>query len=362
MSAGDQKQEEHRHHHHSHTHHHRHSHEARVRRRNFLAASCAAVVLAAGVCAGIFYQAWEKHQSYQVTAENTYDASTSSYRKITWNGEEYTYNNLVTCILYAGVDSTGKMEASVQYGNKARADSIALVVLDKYNDRLSVLAINRDTMTQIRRYSMTGNDDGLYTSHIGYAYTWGDGGEVSCENLCEAVSLLLGGIPILDYVVTNQDSMTYINNLVGGVTVTVPNSELAEEYPELYEGAQVQLDDTNIRAFLQYRDTSEDFSNEGRMERQQTYVTAYIETVRGMNTSQIEEAWDNLADMDDYMQTSITENKYLDLAELVQELEFTDDSYIQLEGEDEAGELHDEFYADEDALQELIIDLFYIRD
>ena len=39
--------------------------------------------------------------------------------------------------------------------------------------------------------------------------------------------------------------------------------------------------------------------------------------------------------------------------------ELTDDSFIQLEGQDQTGELHDEFYPDEEALQQLIIDLFY---
>lgn len=36
----------------------------------------------------------------------------------------------------------------------------------------------------------------------------------SCESLCEAVSLLFGEIPVNRYIVTNQDSMPYINNLV----------------------------------------------------------------------------------------------------------------------------------------------------
>lgn len=125
----------------------------------------------------------------------------------------------ITNILYAGVDSTGKLEASSQYGNKARADSIALVVMDEKNRRMTILSINRDTMTDIRRYTMNGNDKGLYTTHIGYAYSYGDGGKVSCESLCEAVSLLLGDIPVKRYVVTNQDSMPYINELAGGITL-----------------------------------------------------------------------------------------------------------------------------------------------
>ncbi|MCD8075342.1 MAG: LCP family protein [Lachnospiraceae bacterium] len=362
----DNTQEHHHEHHHGHHHHHhRHHHSSRsrrVKRRNFLLSSALIVLLVGGIAGVMIRQAWVRQQSLQVTAENTYDMSEEGYREITVDGETWRYNNLVTTVLFAGIDSTGKMETSARYGSAARADSIELIVMDKYNSRLTIVAISRDTMTQIRRYSSIGNDDGLYTSHLGYAYTWGNGGTVSCESLTEAVSLLFDGIPILDYVVMNQDSMVYVNDLVGGITVTVPNSELAEEYPELTEGAVVTLDASNVRAFLQYRDTSEDFSNEGRMERQQAYITAYIETVRQMSSSEIESAWESLTEMEDYLQTSITKSQYLELAELVQSLDFSESDYIQLSGEDEAGELHDEFYVDEEALQELILELFYIKD
>ncbi|MCD8015069.1 MAG: LCP family protein [Lachnospiraceae bacterium] len=345
----------------------------------YTAAIIFVAVLATG---GVLVRTWQNQKNLQVTAGSvgddeeskgvedsessddsgsTSDMATGSYREVVYNGETYTYNNLVTCILYAGVDSTGEMKSSSSYGYKARADSIELVVLDKYNQRISVLAINRDTMTEVRRYRISGKDDGLYTTHIGYAYYWGDGGEASCENLCEAVSLLLGGVPILQYVVTNKDSMTWINDLVGGVTVTVPNSELEELYPEFAEGAVVTLDDTNVSAFLQYRDTSEDFTNEGRMDRQQVYITAYIEQVQQMDLDAFEDAWESMEEMEGYVQTSVTKSQYLDLAELVLSLDFSDGNYIQLAGEDEAGELHDEFLVDEEALQETIIDLFYIK-
>lgn len=283
----------------------------------------------------------------------------SGYRDITYKGEKYHYNNLITSILYAGVDSTGKMEAKAQYGNKARADSIQLVVMDEKKNRISVVSVSRDTMTDIRQYSLDGTDMGLYKTHIGYAYTYGDGGEVSCNNLCEAVSLLFGGVPINRYVVTNQDSMPYINELVGGVTVTVPNSDLEEQYPEFYEGAQVTLDDTTIRPFLQYRDTSIDFSNEGRMERQRAFAVAYADKVKALDQSHLEELWDSLDSMKDYLQTSITKNQYINLIDFVRKTELTDDSFIDLEGQDQLGEDHDEFYPDEIALQELILELFY---
>lgn len=318
---------------------------------------CAVVVAVAGI---FVWRQQVKQGAMQVTASNSHDVG-SGYRNIEYNGEKYRYNNLVTTVLVAGIDSTGTMEGTVQYGNKARADSISLVVMDQRSGKMTVIAINRDTMTDIRRYSLNGNDEGLYTTHIGYAYSYGDGGDVSCENLCEAVSLLFGEVPIRNYVVVNQDSVTWLNDLIGGVTVTVPNSDLEKEYEDFYEGAVVTLDDSNVLTYLQYRDTEEDYSNEGRMERQEAYITAYINKAKALSTTELEDVWDSLEGIEDYLQTNITRNKYLDLIDVFEDVEFSEANYEQLTGSDAEGALHDEFYPDEEALQEKIIELFYIK-
>ena len=343
-------------------HHHHHGIWYRMRRwmrhnKKFAAAAAllCVVVLSAG---GFFLLHSQKEQSrLHVTAGNSVDMK-GGYRTITWKDKDYQYNSLITTILYAGLDSTDPLKASETYSNKARADSVSVVILDKKKKKMSILALNRDTMTEIRRYTRTGEDMGTYVSHLGYAYSYGDGGEVSCEDLKEAVENLLG-ISIDEYAVTNQSSITSINDLVGGVTVTVPNDDLAAMYPELKKGAVVTLDDSNVKDFLQHRDTAADFSNEGRIERQQAYVTAYVDLLKNRLASEPDQLWQEIGQMNDYLQTSITKNKYLSLARLLEKVSFTDADYYRPTGKDSAGELHDEFYVDEDALQQLVIDLFY---
>lgn len=343
-------------------HHHHHSIWYRMRRwmrhnKKFAAAAVllCIVVLSAG---GFFLLHSRREQSrLHVTAGNSVDMK-GGYRTITWKDKEYQYNSLITTILYAGLDSTDPLKASETYSNKARADSVSVVILDKKKKKMSILALNRDTMTEIRRYTRTGEDMGTYVSHLGYAYSYGDGGEVSCEDLKEAVEKLLG-ISIDEYAVTNQSSITSINDLVGGVTVTVPNDDLAAMYPELKKGAVVTLDDSNVKDFLQHRDTAADFSNEGRIERQQAYVTAYVDLLKNRLASEPDQLWQEIGQMNDYLQTSITKNKYLSLARLLEKVSFTDADYYRPTGKDSAGELHDEFYVDEDALKQLVIDLFY---
>lgn len=317
------------------------------------------LVLAAAAGTGIWIaHALRTQQARHVTAGNSVNMG-SGYRHINYNGKNYQYNTLITTVLYAGIDSEGAIEPGQSYTGAPRADSINLVILDEKDKTMTIMALNRDTMTDIRRYTVSGKDRGTYVSHLGLAYTYGDGGEASCENLREAVSELLYGIPINEYVITNRSSLPYLNDLVGGVTVTVPNSDLAADYPEFQEGAAVTLTDENIETFLRSRDTGEDFSNDGRMERQRAFMTAYTEQFTDLAKEDPNGLWNQMEEMEKYVQTSITKNKYLDLAGTLEQVSFTPDNYYTPEGEDLLGELHDEFYADEDALLEQVISLFY---
>ena len=338
-------------------HHHRKSRHQR-KKQKMLILGLAAAVIFVGLAATVVVNKLKEQKNYHVTGTNSVDVG-AGYRYTEYNGKKYQYNNRVTTLLYAGLDSFDELKQTATYGDKARADSIMLIVLDEVSKKMSVVAINRDTMTEVHRFSRKGDDLGVYVTHLGYAYTNGDGGEASCENLKTAVSTLFNNLPIDGYMVSNQTSIVMINDLVGGVTVTVPNDDLAAKYPELTTGNVVTLDESNVRAYVQQRDTAVDFSNEGRIERQKSFVLSFMDEFGTMVKEDASSVWDSLEACSDWMQTDITKNRYLSLADAFSQTSLTPDSYYILEGEDQLGELHDEFYYDEDALQELIINLFY---
>ena len=338
-------------------HHHRKSRHQRKKQKMLILGLAAAVVLV-GLAAAVVVNKLKEQKNYHVTGANSVDVG-AGYRYTEYNGKKYQYNNRVTTLLYAGLDSFDELKQTATYGDKARADSIMLIVLDEASKKMSVVAINRDTMTDVHRFSRNGGDLGTYVTHLGYAYANGDGGTASCENLKTAVSNLFNNLPIDGYMVSNQTSIVMINDLVGGVTVTVPNNDLATQYPELTEGNIVTLDESNVRAYVQQRDTAVDFSNEGRIERQKSFVLSFMDEFGTLVRDNSTQVWDELEECSNWMQTDITQNKYLSLADAFSQTNLAPDSYYILEGEDQLGELHDEFYYDEDALQELIIKLFY---
>ena len=339
-------------------HRHHHGSSRRKQKRKMILVCTLAVAFVVCLLGFAVKQKLDRQKSYHVSGSNSIDVG-AGYRYTEYNGKKYQYNNRVTTLLYAGLDTYDELKQTAAYGDKARADSIMLIVLDEVSKKISVVAINRDTMTEVHRFSRNGNDLGTYVTHIGYAYANGDGGKASCENLKTAVSSLIGGLPISGYIVSNLNSIAMINDLVGGVTVTVPNDDLASKYPELTAGSIVTLDESNVRAYVQQRDTEVDFSNEGRIERQKSFVLSFMDSFGKLVKENSTQVWDKLEESSDWMQTDITKNRYLSLADAFSQTSLTPDSYYILEGEDQLGELHDEFYYDEDALQELIINLFY---
>ena len=352
----------HHHHHHHHHRHHRRGPFARLRRR--MKKHKKEVALVAGLVVlvllffGYFaYRNMSSQKSLHVESGNSYDMG-AGYRNVVYNGRKYEYNQLITTVLYVGVDSLGEMQTFSRIGMAPLSDSVSLVVFDKKRQKMSIISINRDTICRIRRYSLMMDYWEYYESQLAYAYAFGDGAEISINNVVETVSNLLG-VPIDDYVITNRDSIAGLNDLVGGVDVVVPNDDLVSRYPEMKTGNTVHLNADNVASFVRYRDTSVDFSNATRLERQKAFINSYVDKLQDMLPGKAEEFWDQMSGIEHFMQTSITRNKYLKYAKLVSALDYGEGDFIQLPGEYVQGKQHHEFYVDVDEMRATIMDLFY---
>ena len=75
-------------------------------------------------------QKLDRQKSYHVSGSNSIDVG-AGYRYTEYNGKKYHYNNRVTTLLYAGLDTYDELKQTAAYGDKARADSIMLIVLDE---------------------------------------------------------------------------------------------------------------------------------------------------------------------------------------------------------------------------------------
>ena len=302
----------------------------------------------------------KKQEQMQLIAQNQVNVG-SGYRDITYQGKRYRYNTRITTILFAGVDSDEPLVPTARFTVAPRADSISLIVLDEYHHRMTLIALNRDTMTKIRRYTLNGRDRGMFTDHLGYAYTYGDGGTVSCSNLCEAVSQLLYSIPVNEYIVTSRAALPMLGKIIGPVKVTIPNNDLFDLDSSFEAGKQVIIDAANLEFFVRSRDTAVDLSNVGRMERQQAYISAAIEQIKYLFETNPSEMWNTVETAERSLITNITRSRYLDLLRVLKNTTYTKNDYYTPEGSQVVGAEHDQFYPDEAALLSKIVDIFYIK-
>ncbi len=279
---------------------------------------------------------------------------------ISYRGELYERKPTVKAILCIGVDSSGPMEKKVT-GAGGQADGIFLVAHDVAANRVKVLMIPRDTMTPITLTDLSGNVLGKDVQHITLAYGYGDGRELSCERLSEAVSGLLSGLEIDGYLAMNTSLIPELNDMVGGVTVLVTVDGMERSDPSFVKGARVTLHGKQAEKFVRFRDSRIAHSAVTRMDQQKQYLQGYFTALRqkalvddGIITKIM-----NVVERE--MVTNMPKDGYLKmgLAVLEGQDSLTGDDILTIPGKAVETERFDEFHHDPDGTLEMVLDLFY---
>ncbi len=281
-------------------------------------------------------------------------------RFIHYNGDRYRYRDDISTLLVIGIDDNDDEEESSldkYYRNSSQADFLLLVVFDKTAKSYKVIQINRDSMASIRTYDIMGDYAGTNIAQISLSHTYGDGGESSCEDTVYAVSNLLFGIDVDNYISITTDVVPILNDLVGGVDVPIED-DFSGVDDTLVMGRTVHLQGQHALVFIRARrDMVDDDSNEARMRRQHTYLYALEEAMRDSFMDNHSFAVDAYEAVSDHTITNIDVSDIPSLAYEFASYEF--EGIVNIEGESSMGERYIEFYVDEEALQELVIREFY---
>jgi anionic cell wall polymer biosynthesis LytR-Cps2A-Psr (LCP) family protein len=120
-----------------------------------------------------------------------------------------------------GIDRYGPVTKAENEISGGQSDGMFLLVCDKSKQKMSVIAINRNTMTDVEVYDEEGNLRGTYQRQICLQHAYGDGMRVSCLRSVDAVSNLFYDIPISGYLSLNMDGISLMNDAVGGVTLEI---------------------------------------------------------------------------------------------------------------------------------------------
>ena len=193
------------------------------------------------------------------------------------DGKSYYPRQDITVILLAGIDESGKAEASGSYNNPGEADVVTLLVFDNTNKKLDLITLNRDTMMEIPVLGVTGQNAGTVTGQLALAHTYGSGLKDSADNLQKAVSEYCYDLQINYFITLRMDAIGILNDAVGGVEVDI-TEDFSQIDPTMT--GKVRLTAEQAQIYLQMRRGVGDQLNVSRMERQEKYMRAFAEAFR----------------------------------------------------------------------------------
>ena len=313
-------------------------------------------IIAAVICV-VFILIYMKNDSESkinfLSTEPVMGTGMTEYRKVEVNGKEYKYNTDIISMLCLGIDAQDA-------GMTGQSDALMLILFDRGEKRMKVIGISRDSMVPIRVFDALGSEIGWDTQQLALAYAYGRTKEKGCFLSLEAVSRMLQGIPVIYYSAANISTIPLFHDVVGEITVQVP--EIDENYSDMniIGGELLTLTSANVEEFIRTRDTEQMYSNKGRMQRQKVYIEAYLDRMKTLLEKDFENTLKKLENVYGNVITNVGVNEIPTFAEMILTYEFDPEKdYFIVEGEDREGKYHDELYVDEEALEQLIMQIFY---
>lgn len=280
---------------------------------------------------------------------------TTGKKTVIRNGIEYFPRQDITVTLVMGIDQNGPVQDSGYYRNEGAADLVMLLIFDEEAKNYSILYLNRDTMVQMPVLGIDGRPAGTNYAQLALSHTFGNGLENSCENVKKTVSDFLYGLQIDYYLSMNMDAISVMNDAVGGVTVTV-TEDFSKVDPTIPMG-QVTLKGQQAINYVRTRKNVGDQLNISRIERQKDYIQGFMASFKNateQNTNLMVSAYEEISP---YMVTDCSVNALNGM--LSRYKDFTLRQIVTPEGENVLGNEYYEFHVDEEALDKLILELFY---
>lgn len=273
-----------------------------------------------------------------------------------YNGKQYIRRDDLSTLLILGIDDP-ELQETDSVRNTSQADLILVAVFDPVTENCTVIQLNRDTMCDLPFRTEDGRMLYRPREQLALAHTYGNGLEESCENTVYAVSRLLYDVPIDNYFALTMDAIPTLTNVVGGVTVHVVDDFTGVD-DSLIQGETVTLTSENAENFVRSRKGMPDNkSNLNRMARQREYMVGFVKALKEAISQNQDFVLDAYVAVSDSLVTDCTINELSDLGSRFSEYDLSE--IISPPGESVSGEKFLEYNLDEEALQELVLDVFY---
>lgn len=326
------------------------------------------LVLAAAALGSYFYLRWSGEKALSEHAGDQVEVITAPKdvtleddgKTVTYHGKKYRKNENIINILCMGIDKDSLQETGIT-GENGQADTLMVVALDKVTGEMSMLNISRDTMVDVDIYNTNSEYARTDEMQLCLAFAYGDGKESSCKNVITSVSRVLYGMPIHAYAAIDISAIPVLNDAVGGVEVTVLEDMTGYDR-NWNEGAVITLLGDDAEKYVRARHSEGEAgveSNNRRMARQKQYLTNFIKKALDATRDDITVPVSLYQTVLPYMVTDIGMSEVTYLATIALQSGFSGQSMQNVPGEVRMGEKYAEYYVDEAALYEMILDTYY---
>lgn len=274
--------------------------------------------------------------------------------------EAYYYReNEITNYLVIGTDREN-MFADAGYQNGGQADFLVILSIDRISKTVTPVMLDRDTMTPVQTYGVFGHPSGTRVMQLCLAQAYSGIGSSGSVNTAKAVEDLMYGIKIDHYIALDISAVPLVNDAIGGVEVTLQDDFTAYD-PAMVKGATLRLSGEQAAYFVQGRRTVSDGTNASRMMRQQQYIDGFLTQLRRQSEADSQMLSGLLDAVSAHMQSDASQSV------LLRDMNAYEGYLWQpmraLEGEHSMDEYNfAEFWADDDALQELVLDIWFSKE
>ena len=283
-----------------------------------------------------------------------------------YHDKKYHYNTDLVNILCEGVDRDTSLISDNAVGKAGQADVLFLVSLNTKTDEWKLYSVPRESMTVVRTLDEKGELADVQTMQITLQYAVGRNGAESSELVGEAVSEIMCSIPIQRYAAINFNAFPEINDAVGGVTVTVEEESydqvIADRVKGYEIGSTITLKGEDAFTFVRERNSYVQESSSQRLLRQKQYVKAFVPAAKKAIKKDITLPLKLKNIMKDDMVTDISLSEMAYLTTAFSKVSFDDIDIITLPGEEVLGNKYKEYYVDDEAVEDMVIDNFYQKE
>lgn len=296
---------------------------------------------------------WEARQ-YQTGSNGQGDGiQRTELKHVEYNGEEYVQKKNIDTYLFMGIDKEGTVTESEDNFSGGQADLQLLITIDHANQTWQILQLNRDSMVDVTVLDILGNPAGTSFQQLTLAHSYGDGKELSCENTVSTVSNMFNGQEIDGYMAFSMDAVAIVNDMLGGVPVTVTSDFTAVD-PSLVEGETITLQGEQALTFVRIRRDVDDQTNISRMARQRQYMDALQKKLKQQDANFAVEAYEAVMD---YMVTDMGSGEAANIAGYMKE--YTELDLLTIDGESRIENNTNAYYLNEDSKMQVMLQMFY---